>query len=48
MKKIGTAALVVLTAVTLSTLSLGCEKKAEPAKPANSTSTPAEKPAGGH
>lgn len=51
MKKIGTTALVVVTAVALSTFSLGCEKKKEPA-PTGGTTAPAggstEKPAGGH
>jgi hypothetical protein len=57
MKKLGTSALVVLAAVAVSSLSLGCEKKEAP-KPANKpaptggttgggTGGGAEKPAGG-
>ena len=46
MKKFGTAALVVVTAVALSTFSLGCEKKKEPA-PAQPAPTTTEPPAGG-
>lgn len=47
MKKFGTAALVVVTAVALSSFSLGCEKKKEPAQ-TPSTNTTTETPAGGN
>lgn len=49
MKKIGTTALAVLTAISISTLSVGC-KKAEPKKP-ETKQAPAEgekKTDGGH
>ncbi len=51
MKKIGTTALAVLTAISISALSVGCksEKKPEPAKP-KADGAGAEKPKteGGH
>ena len=53
MKKIGTTALAVLTAISITTLSVGCksEKKPEPAKkaPADGGAGGGEKkPEGGH
>jgi hypothetical protein len=47
MKKIGTTALAVLTALSMTAFCVSCGKKKEEPKPANPPANQPEKPAGG-